>query len=296
MFPPSIFFRKFILEYFEDPQNIVPCNECCDNCRKSLRAKTDTALYEDLDINGLFDYGKDANDLLQVIHLFNGHSGLTKPLAVLLGSRVQKIQKYHKHLLFGRGKYKSEEYWKLLSELLQRNDFLIMDTVASSHIKGSFAFPIVKLSAKANTWLHTNGTPTPSLLLKPPQQMMQFLRKKIIAPLYDTAIPNTSTMKQSTLVPNKPATAIELNAALFLCRCKLATQYNIMPYMVASNLALDQLSRWQPLNIDEMSKLHIDGFSVAKIIKFGPAFIMCIIQHKRLLPANVVQVNYFASK
>lgn len=266
------FFRLQILKYFEgDNANCQPRSDCCDNCRQ--KSNILVVEYEDLDSEGRFDYGTDSVALLQVINLFNGHSGLGKPLAVIRGSKVQDVKKYHNHSLFGIGKYKSEEFWQAMAELLEQHTFLYRQRVQNQQ---SFPYMTIKSTQTANTWLLCGNR---SLLLKPPENMLKFLRKKT-----PNAVASSSVVSFPSI--NIKRSAMDLQQALLLCRTELAGKCDVMPYMIASNSALDQLARIQPLNMNELRLAKIDGLSESKILQFGPSFLQCILKNKNLLPDN----------
>lgn len=261
------------MKYFEGVNaTCQPRLDCCDNCRRQLQSSNSLAEYEELDSEGRFDYSKDSAALLQVINLFEGYAGTGKPLAVIRGSKAQNVQKYHNHSLFGIGKLKSEEYWHAMAELLENHKFLIRQYKQSS----TFSYMAIKSTQKAHAWL-LGGCK--SLLLKPPQNMLKFLRKK-----RPNAVASSSAVSFPSI--NIKHSAKDLEQALFLCRTKLAGKFDVMPYMIASNQALDQLARIQPLNINELRVAKIDGLSEAKIQNFGPSFLQCILQSKNLLPGN----------
>lgn len=262
--------RLQILKYFEGANaTCQPRLDCCDNCRRQSPIVAD---YEELDSEGRFDYTKDSSALLRVINLFNGYTGLNKPLAVIRGSKTQIVKNYHNHPLFGIGKYKSEEYWQAMAELLESHKFLLRKMVQNQH--SSFPYTTIESTEKANVWLLGGSN---SLLLKPPDNMLKFLRKKT---------PDVVASSPAVSFPsiNIKRSAMDLRQALLLCRTVLASMDDVMPYMIASNYALDQLARIQPLNMNELRVAKIDGLSEPKIQRFGPSFLQRILQFKNLLP------------
>lgn len=261
------------MKYFEGVSaTCKPRLDCCDNCRRELKGSN--SVYEELDSEGRFDYSKDAAALLQVIDLFQGYTGPSKPIAVIRGSRTQNVKRYHNHKLFGIGKYKSEEYWQAMTELLENHKFLFRELVKNRF--SSFGYMTIKLTQKANDWLFGGSA---SLLLKPPVNMLKFLRKNT-----PEAVASSSAVSFPSI--NIKRGSMDLQQALFLCRTELASKFEVMPFMIASNQAIDQLARIQPLNMIELRVANIDGLSESKILKFGPSFLQCILQHKNLLPDN----------
>lgn len=76
----------------------------------------------------------------------------------------------------------------------------------------------------------------------------------------------------------------DLVKTLLKKRSELATAYECMPYMIASNQALHQMATVRPLNLEEMKGAKLDGFSDIKIQKFGKEFLTCIQQKLKFLP------------
>lgn len=267
-------FRLKILQYFEG-ENVTctPRLNCCDNCRRGSIATDITNIYKNLDENGLYDFTADARLLVEALKLFNGWSGYSKPISLLRGSHSQAIKKYHGHPLHGRGKFKSEDFWQALADQLERLSFF--EKVSLRNVQQKAFGHTIKLTQKAEIWLNANET----LALKPTDQMLKFLPKK-------HASPEKSTKLLQSIPIMAKATTTDLKNSLLLVRIALASQYDTKPYVIASNLALEQIADKQPLSLDDMRAAKIDGFSEAKIIKFGQKFITAILKWKRFLAAD----------
>lgn len=277
-----MFTRLKILQYFDGPSaNCPKHNICCDNCRtpsNSSNAQTN-------DNNKEVDFSKDAKVLLDAIRLFDGNSGLSKPIAVIRGSKLKTIERYHNNKLMGSGKYKSEQYWKVLADLLVGEEFLQRQSTKTD----GFGFTTIKLSRRAQQWLD-GGQP---LKLVPPEQMIHLMESEkhipMIAtsstkPLYDTSIAASS----GTLSVKQPVNKSdeELKRNLMMVRAIIASREGTMPYKIASAPAIDHLVRVKPLNLQELRNAKIEGFSEALIKQFGPEFLICIQRSIGLLPQN----------
>lgn len=264
--------RLFILQYFEGPSaQCQPRYDCCDNCR---RPKPITADYEGMREDGQFDFASDAQKLLQVVDLFQGHSGIGKPISILRGSQASGVSRYHHHPLNGAGKFKSDSYWKQLSEMLESNEILLKTTRKFN----GFHVPVIEISPKGQRFLTGSNQ---NLWLKPTTQMLQFMRKKFVPPVLEVPLPDNNQLRYN---PRDKQTQIErLANSLMACRTSLASRFDAMPYMIASNLALQQIAEVQPLNLDELRAASIDGMSEIKIQQFGKDFVECILRERNFL-------------
>uniref|UniRef100_A0A182MM52 ATP-dependent DNA helicase n=1 Tax=Anopheles culicifacies TaxID=139723 RepID=A0A182MM52_9DIPT len=277
--------RRFILNYFEgvltqvnkaEEKATVVKQRCCDNCTRGGVAK-DCERYEGLDAEGRFNFAADAEMLLRAIAAFYGGVNLSMPTLLLRGSRNKKLhERFYKHPLFGKGKDKDENWWKALGSLLERDGYLNKVKVANNFNK--FAQAVYhQITPTGQRWLNGNEKPR-TLLMKPTSTMFKSL--KVIKPacLYEkTELPVVRTAKKVDLMH-------ELVKSLLIKRAELATRFECMPYMIASNAALHQMATRKPLNLQEMKDAQLDGFSDAKLQKFGREFLICIQQQLSLLP------------
>ncbi|XP_025833805.1 Werner syndrome ATP-dependent helicase [Agrilus planipennis] len=72
------------------------------------------------------------------------------------------------------------------------------------------------------------------------------------------------------------AERLEVYKKLMGKRSELATNAGCMPYLVASNAALLKMAQAKPTTIDELRNCKLDGFTEAKINRFGEEFIKLI--------------------
>lgn len=269
------------MQYFEGENSTCqPRSDCCDICKLKYDS---LAQYEDLDSEGRFDYTKDAVSLLQVTALFHGFCRPGDVIAVVTGRGVRHVKQFHSHSLFGIGKYKSKDYWHALAELLEYHKFLCRQ-MKTAQCSFSYPYATIALTQKSNAFLLAVLVPA-SMLLKPTHSLLKFLRKKQVGPLYESnldGIASTLTAPFPCIKTN--SSAADLKHALYQCRTELANSANVMPYMVASNHVIEQISRIQPLSMIELCAAKIDGQPEAKILKFGPSLLRCVLKHKNLLP------------
>lgn len=287
--------RKFILKYFEGDNVKVDARiNCCDNCDRIVGGVKDSEKYEGIDENGNYDFSKDTEQLLKAVEAFGGGTGLALPIALLRGSKSKKLSDHYlKNPLHGVGKSKDEEWWKALGVLLEREGFLQKVKLQNTFNKFAVMYKI-KPTPLAKKWLQT---PNRKLLMKPTTEMFKSLRLIRVQPLYDTTsdfqtqtktIPALMPMPGSSRllepVAQKQDLVKELVTTLLKKRSELATTYECMPYMIASNQALHQMATIRPLNLEEMKRAKLDGFSDIKIQKFGKEFLTCIQQKLKFLP------------
>lgn len=231
-----------------------------------------------MNAEGQFDFGGDAQQLLQAVDLFQGYAGLAKPILLLRGSQSQAIKRFHQHALNGAGKFKSEAYWKQLAEMLETHGMLVKSR--RTFVQGGFPVAVAEVSAKGMAFLLVAER---SLWLKPNSQMLKFMRRKNVAA---SALDPSGQLSGDIRIPVTKESRVErLSKALMACRTALATRFDAMPYMIATNLALQQMAQAQPLNVSDLKAANVDGMSDAKIRQFGADFIACILRDRNFLPS-----------
>ncbi|XP_053688457.1 bifunctional 3'-5' exonuclease/ATP-dependent helicase WRN-like [Sabethes cyaneus] len=295
--------RRFILKYFEEKDVVVESRKhCCDNCDRTVGGVKDSERYDGIDEQGNYDFGKDSEYLLNAIDVFGGGTGISLPIALLRGSKSKKLnERYWKHPLHGIGKSKDDEWWKALAVLLEREGFLNKVKLQNNYCKFALMYK-VQPTPLAKKWLATSDR---KLMMKPTAEMFKSLRLIKVQPLYNTdfqsqrsvvpkmlplpTVHSVSSLNNSrTLesIASKQDIVQDLVKSLLKKRSELATSYECMPYMIASNLALHQMATIRPLNLDEMKNAQLDGFSDIKIHKFGKSFLSCIQEKLNFLPNN----------
>uniref|UniRef100_A0A182NL71 DNA 3'-5' helicase n=1 Tax=Anopheles dirus TaxID=7168 RepID=A0A182NL71_9DIPT len=287
--------RRFILQYFEEELGREdnksgdsagskrlrqPGKRCCDNCTHGGLAK-DSERYEGIDAQGRYDFTADTEMLLQAVELFNGNSSLSLPILLLRGSKNKKLhERYYREPLFGKGKAKSEDWWKELGTLLEREGFLSRTKIPNMFNR--FASIVhVQLASNGRRFLNSHSNDR-KLLLKPTTEMF-----KSITVVASQAASSSDHRAPGFLPPSQKARqdiTQELMEVLLTKRSELATAFECMPYMIASNAALYKMATRKPLNLTELKEAQLDGFSDAKVQKFGPEFLACIQQKLKLLP------------
>lgn len=281
------------MQYFDGPDAKCPTGltVCCDNCRlASISPNTQNIS----DSNKEMDFSEDAKILLDAISLLDGFSGISKPIAVIRGSKLKTIERYHSHKLMGSGKNKSEQYWKILADCLERNELLQRQV---SKIPNGFGFTTIKLSRQGQNWVSSNKP----LKFVPSEQLLQLMtsEKSSTKPLYDISLTSSShgTLPIVQTSNNIEANKVdeELKRNLMLVRAMIASREGTMPYKIASEPAIDHLVRIKPLNLQELRDAKVDGFSESLLTQFGSEFLKCIQRSKGLIPQksteNMVSLN-----
>ncbi|XP_050100015.1 Werner syndrome ATP-dependent helicase-like [Anopheles aquasalis] len=309
--------RRFILQYFEGTLSELGSSvtavtqaagdgkphRCCDNCTRGGVAK-DCERYEGIDADGRYDFGTDAEHLLKAIEAFGGGTGLSLPIMLLRGSKNKKLnENNYRNPLYGVGKARDEEWWKSLGSLLEREGFLTKVKIDNTFNRFATIYKI-QLTAAARKWLNSNNKPPSNrrqLLLKPTADMFKSFKvivqtREPVAVSERTSPSSTSRKPVLDVITSRgflPASVAgpqnktqELVQTLLKKRSELATAFECMPYMIASNAALHQMATKRPLNMTEMKNAQLDGFSDVKLQKFGREFLICIQQKLNYLPSQ----------
>ncbi|KAF5273927.1 hypothetical protein FQA39_LY01042 [Lamprigera yunnana] len=132
--------RQFILNHFEGSiKDKGPQRNCCDNCTRNLSQVSDCNTYEGLNEQGLYDFAKDARKYLNAVKALDGKFGHGMYILLLRGSKSSKLfAKYQNHVLHGSGKQQSEDWWKGIGKLLERESYLEKTSKKNGRSKGIY--------------------------------------------------------------------------------------------------------------------------------------------------------------
>lgn len=271
--------RMFILKYFDgDKVAEVKHDPCCDNCKKNKSKASlgfkDCDLFENVDENGNFDFSDDSRLIIQAVNYFDGFKGLGAPISLIRGVKTNLDAKHFSAPLYGKGKGKSEEWLKLVAGLLEREGYLKKQKRQPSNFSKlpKFGFQTVAITSKAEDFLRDQSA---KIIFPPTTEMRPLLKRKRIFVNHVTPV---RPILSGIPIPEaeRKDEFEEIMKCLLKTRSELATKFDCMPYLVASNRALHQLATEKPKNLIEMKKIGLDGFSDAKISKFGNDLITTI--------------------
>lgn len=204
----------------------------------------------------------------------------------------------HEQEIYGAGRIWSKEYWSQLVNQLKSYDYITIKKLPLPYR------PIQIISSKGIEWLR--NAPAQRLILKAKPEMYEFFKKKkkvvlnnamkVDAPsntvrkevnkVNPKSMPSSSSSSKATTVQEKDINMEmememsdkHLEQILLDIRKVLAENSDIMPYLVASNIAISQMVEKKPMSTKEFKSYAIDGFSLAKIDKFSTVFIDGIIK------------------
>lgn len=286
-------YRKYLLKYFgADASHIKPRSNCCDNCDSGSSRITLSDTYEGIDNDGNFDFTDNAYLLLKAMEIT---SKVAVAISVLRGSEEKKAYEFRNDkVIYGAGKIWPKEYWSQLVEQLKSHDYITLKKLPLPYR------PIQIISPKGSAWLKRE--PRQRLILKAKPEMYKFLKKKKTA-VMDVAlnIPSASfkppakmqnepkKVQPSPAVVPQPDENVDyqkelemsdkhLEEILLGIRAVLAENSDCMPYLVATNTAIEQMVAKKPVSIKECKSYALDGFSLAKIDKFASTFVDGIIK------------------
>lgn len=276
------------MEYFgSNTSHLKHRANCCDNCDTGSSRITLSDKYEGIDDEGNYDFTENAYLLLKAMNITNK---VAVAITVLKGSSEKKALEYKDEKeIYGAGSIWPKEYWNHLVDQLRDNEYITIKKLPLPYR------PIQIISPKGLAWLRSESRDR--LILKAKPEMYQYFKKKRKVIQNNNLVPSTST-KASTDVPmdveNRDDVEPEededdyqsqvqmsdkhLEEILLGIRAVLAQNSDCMPYLVASNIAIQQMVQTKPVSIKEFKSYVIDGFSIAKIDKFASYFINGIIK------------------
>ncbi|SHM62468.1 ATP-dependent DNA helicase RecQ [Cyclobacterium lianum] len=217
--------RKFLLQYFGEDYG-----EECGNCDICFQkgSKTDVTIY--------------AQMLLSAVVRLDQKFGIGHVIMVLRGSQAAKVTEQQKLLsVYGIGKDKSAEFWKLLGHQLLVEGYLLQDDPLR---------PVLSLTSLA--W--------------------EKLKKK---EKFLLSMPNddfTSGMQQTEKDD-------ALLGQLKVLRADLARNQNVPPYIIFSDATLEEMARYYPESDHQL--LKINGVGQQKLEKYGKQFLTIIRDYLR---------------
>lgn len=276
------------MEYFgSDASHIRPRKNCCDNCDNGSSRFTLSDKYEGIDDDGNYDFTDNAYLLLKATKITNK---VAVAITVLRGSSEKRALDFKNNKdVYGAGKIWSKEYWSHLVDQLREFEYITIKKLPLPYR------PIQIVSPKGLAWLQTERRER--LILKAKPEMYQYFKNK--KPIvHNNNWPGASTSIKPILnaqVEVKNQTEFEpeedddyqmqaeksdkhLEEVLLGIRAVLAENSDCMPYLVASNIAIQQMVAKKPVSIKEFKHCVIDGFSIAKIDKFATYFINGVIK------------------
>jgi ATP-dependent DNA helicase RecQ len=227
--------RKYILEYFGEKPEFDSC-EFCSNCNSLIETTNITT---------------DSQKILSCIKRMHERFGAGVVTDVLKGSNTEKIRnmKFNELSTYGiMNEYSKDTIRDLISFL-----------IAEDYIKAvGDKYPILSLTPKSNEILFSN------------KQII--IKKKIEKEIKSTpskSIKNTNFKNDENLEINT-----ELFEILRKLRRDIASENNIPPFIVFTDVSLKQMSTYFPTTVDDM--LKINGVGEAKMAKYGNQFLEAI--------------------
>ncbi|MBA2711289.1 MAG: DNA helicase RecQ [Tatlockia sp.] len=201
------------------------------------------------------DATEDAQKLLSCVYRLKQNFGMMHVIDVLRGSSSEKIQQLgHQQLTtFAIGKDKSAHYWKQLGWQLIHRDYCFQDL---NH------FNVLRLTKKAVG------------VLKGEEKVSLSIAKS------DTQTKTSKNKDRTSILTTKNSPLFE---TLRILRRKLADEENKPPFMIFSDVTLDQMAREKPKTLDEL--LNISGIGQHKLSHYGLHFL------KALKEFNEVDIN-----
>lgn len=295
------------MQYFgSDTSHIKPRTNCCDNCDSGSSRITLSDTYEGIDNDGNYDFTENAYLLLRSMEIT---SKVAVAISVLRGSEEKRaIEFKNEKEIYGAGKIWPKEYWSHLVDQLKSSDYITLKKLPLPYR------PIQILSPKGIAWLRQK--PKPRIILKVKPQMLQYLKKKKKVIMINVLEPSASSkspvkmQREVNKVQASPVAPLEsddyqnemelsdkhLGEILLGIRAVLAENSDCMPYLVATDKAIERMVEKKPVSIKEFKSYAIDGFSLAKIDKFAAFFVDGIIkfmvrQHIKFTICHVIISN-----
>ncbi|XP_055843873.1 bifunctional 3'-5' exonuclease/ATP-dependent helicase WRN-like [Episyrphus balteatus] len=292
--------RRFILNYFQDDcKNLIKRPDCCDNCKRAISSPKESinlyGKYQGLDVDGRLDITEDSKLLLRLLQDMNSRFGLRKAILVLRGSKSKDVPAaYNHHFTYGKLKHRSDKWIQAVVNSLVELNILTMEEVHDA----KFSYTKCVITSKGKVWLSGILGQVP-IKFMPNDEFIKLLNPRVVSapkitfPLLEKKEqnqPSTSAKPSVTPAPSiilaknttlsSPSINSDIYRPLLKVRSKLASLFDVMPYLVASTKALEQLAKIQPTTMEEFRNIRLDGYSEEKTQRFGPVFLKVIRDHQ----------------
>uniref|UniRef100_A0A914GXA3 ATP-dependent DNA helicase n=1 Tax=Globodera rostochiensis TaxID=31243 RepID=A0A914GXA3_GLORO len=290
--------RYLILSYFDNSiqHPDAPNSDCCDNCAKRCQlGGKDSKSYGK---QPMVDFGEEAKKLFNALELFNGRSGLRKPIDFLRGNEnkipiaLRKSKGPLGQELFGSGKNKTDTWWTEFGKLLRNNGFLL----ESKSTFAQYGY-LTQLAPKATEWLSRDSK---QLELIPNEYLLSSFNVKTavehrgapnraaVVQVYSEKKLNESkerTYKDGTYYHSPISTSTsscietyeklpELRKELENFRYELSLQMDCAANSVFSNTVVEELLRIRPTK--EQSLAIVEGLPEQRRHQFAKQ-ILCLV-------------------
>lgn len=256
--------RKIILEYFGETTALTPRPNCCDNCTIGLTSWKLTDLYNDVDENGIHDFGFEAKILLESIICLQRNDISTERNLLkkfLTGKFDQRLRVVQQERWYASGHIHPEQYWVSLAEQLIHDEYIDMSNGNK-----------LTLKTKAEKWLRN----AVSLPLKAIGQMFEYFPKKQSTPLVvGKANRYTVTRAVADLMRKEHVLCDELlKQILSRMRDAISETKSISDKESIGTMSdFDNMVKAKPRNLDEF---RFAAFNDEKLNKYGPTFVNAI--------------------
>ncbi|XP_014291916.1 bifunctional 3'-5' exonuclease/ATP-dependent helicase WRN [Halyomorpha halys] len=267
--------RRFILKHFSPGTKFDEINSesCCDNCIKSGRTSNVVE----------YDLTQDALLLLKAVEAMSGKYGLSMYIFFLRGSSNKRLpQRFYDHELYGAGRKKTDQWWKLLGCLLLRECLLEenISNFGNGWNKNNFPLKIVNMTDKGKLYIKMEGK---TVHLEPTPEMLPMIKRiprknedgwMDMTRYSDVTIGSSGQESEDSSLIRNASLENKIYNELLEFRVEMAKVLNCIPYMVLDNRSIYDLSVKRPATLDELSA--VEGINEAKITNFGKECLECI--------------------
>lgn len=229
--------RKILLQYFDEANVPDTCGNC-DNC---------------LNPSERWNATEAAQKFLSTIARLNDRFGLAYIVAILRGSRSQKVAESHRALsTFGVGKEFNRATWKEIGKQLIQLGY-VNQTIGQ--------YPVMELNERS--WKVLRG--------EEPVELIRF-ETPVDEPEHSEEAPRKTKASRSQWNGDSA-----LYEALRTKRLEIAQDLGVPAFVVLSNKSLESLCDVQPQNERELMQVH--GFGKVKVSRFGQDFLKVLREH-----------------
>ncbi|ESO97088.1 hypothetical protein LOTGIDRAFT_143542, partial [Lottia gigantea] len=171
--------RRILLAHFEGKtlEDIGGSDKCCDNCRSNSTVGWNKTVDLTADVQ---DYSSEAKLFYNAMEALNSRFGMTVIIQFLGGSNSQKVSKFYNKPGYGKGKHKTQKWWKAFGKCL-----LVEGYLKEKAIEGGFGSTI-EISNKGFDWL--NQSTSQAIKLQPSHDLLNEEKNTTIKPSFNITV------------------------------------------------------------------------------------------------------------